>query len=396
MQHLKLPIPTYYLLLGQACNLISAVLSVTVSAIVGEQLAPSVSMATIPYGLQFLAILLFTYICSNLMKTYGRYIMFQAGAIFLILAGSLGYLSMTHHNFLLLCMSHFLLGLFTSCANFYRFAATDHISNKQLLTKASSIVISGGMIAAIVAPWIASQLQSVPPYANYSLCYAFLIPLGLFVSAINLLWHHTQPNTPSQSQPTTSIQQTKQNLASYHISVAILASSIGYFLMNLMMIQFSIVLKNHHSFSASSHAIQMHVLAMFTPSFFAPFLIRHIHISRYILLGFLLIAASSLLVLHDHRLMIMNVSMILLGIGWNFTFTGGSSLIASIHQNNKHKIQGMNDTCIALFATLGAFAPAYFLSNLGWAMSNYLCITACILSIVLIILLQKLHDRAQV
>ena len=137
----QLPRYVYYLLAAQAFNLIAAVLSVTVAAIVGLKLAPTQALATVPYGLQFLAMLLTTFIFSFLMKKLGRHLVFQFGCVCLFLAGVLGYLALQQQQFYLLCLSHFSLGLFISTANFYRFAASDRLAT-DLIPKATAMVIT--------------------------------------------------------------------------------------------------------------------------------------------------------------------------------------------------------------------------------------------------------------
>lgn len=391
----QLPRSTYYLLLGQAFNLISAVLAVTVAAIVGMQLAPSYSLATIPYGLQFLAMLLCTYVFSLCMQRYGRYVVFQAGAVFLMLSGALGYLALAQHSFMLLCVSHFLLGMFLAAANFYRFAATDKLHSKELIAKASSLVISGGVLAALVAPVLAIHLQQVAGYPAYALCYGFYVPLGVLVLLVNWLWQRSndkleqgQASQPAQPQSVQATSHSKVQLSS-PVLIAMLSCSTGYFVMALMMIQASMTLKHQHSFGEASHAIQMHVLAMFIPSFFAAALMGKFGIQRYIMLGFALMATASGLAIYSQTLLGTSLSLIILGLGWNFSFTGGSALLASASGANRFKLQGMNDTAVALFATLGAFLPAPLLSHLGWAYSNVLLIVICVLAMGLMLLLRR-------
>jgi hypothetical protein len=97
------------------------------------------------------------------MKKLGRHLVFQFGCVCLFLAGVLGYLALQQQQFYLLCLSHFSLGLFISTANFYRFAASDRLAT-DLIPKATAMVISGGVIAAVIAPMLAIQFQQVQDY----------------------------------------------------------------------------------------------------------------------------------------------------------------------------------------------------------------------------------------
>ncbi|MGP4714248.1 MULTISPECIES: MFS transporter [unclassified Psychrobacter] len=374
-KHNKLPKQVYFLLVAQSINLTTAVLSVTVAALVGLTLAPKVSYATIPYGLQFLAILLSTVMFSKLMERFGRYRIFKMGILFLFLSGVIGFLSLIYENFLYLCLSHFLLGLFISTANFYRFAATDILSG-ELIAKATSMVISGGVFAAIIAPLLAINLAKLSDLPDYALIYLSLSVLALVLSVI--LYHWNQSNShhhKSNTQHVSSTQNAKAvsnalTVKKYTLIIAILGGALGYYIMNLMMIASSLFLKQSHSFDYASYAIQMHVLAMFLPSFFVAKLIHIINSVNTIILGFLLISLSCLLPVLFADTIYINIALIVLGVGWNFTYSGGSTLLSNIQGPQRLKFQGINETIIALFATLGAFLPAPILSYFGWINTN--------------------------
>lgn len=365
----KLPNHVYFLLIGQSINLTTAVLSVTVAALVGLSLAPTVSYATIPYGLQFLAILVSTVVFSKLMARFGRYRIFNAGIGFLFLSGIIGFLSLIENNFLYLCLSHFLLGLFISTANFYRFAATDSI-NSELIPKATSMVISGGVFAAIVAPLLAINLAKASDLPDYSLIYLALSVLAIVLLVIIYFWHRANTHHDKSYRKTKTLVSNAVEVKKYIIVIAILGGALGYYIMNLMMIASSLFLKQSHSFDYASYAIQMHVLAMFLPSFFVAKLIRYINNVNTIILGFVLISISCLLPALLADTIFINIALIILGIGWNFTYSGGSTLLSNIQGAQRLRFQGINETVIAFFATLGAFLPAPILSYFGWINTN--------------------------
>lgn len=365
----KLPNHVYFLLIGQSINLTTAVLSVTVAALVGLSLAPTVSYATIPYGLQFLAILVSTVLFSKLMKKFGRYRIFNAGIGFLFLSGIIGFLSLTHNNFLYLCLSHFLLGLFISTANFYRFAATDTISS-ELIPKATSMVISGGVFAAIVAPLLAINLAKASDLPDYSLIYLALSALAIILFVIIHFWNRANVRHGKSSLKTKTVPLNTTDVRKYIIVIGILGGALGYYIMNLMMIASSLFLKQSHSFDYASYAIQMHVLAMFLPSFFVAKIINLVNSVNTIIFGFVLISISCLLPIIFVDTIFINIALVILGIGWNFTYSGGSTLLSNIQGERRLRFQGINETVIAFFATLGAFLPAPILSYFGWINTN--------------------------
>lgn len=382
----QLPRYVYYLLVAQAFNLIAAVLSVTVSAIVGLKLAPTQALATIPYGLQFLAMLLTTFIFSFLMKKLGRHIVFQFGCICLFFAGVLGYLALQHEQFDLLCLSHFSLGLFISTANFYRFAASDRLA-PDLIPKATAMVISGGVVAAVIAPMLAIQFQQLQGLPDFTAIYCIFSVLALLLSPILYLWNRKFKLQQAQQGVTDLIPRAK--LPVNLIAAAMISGAFAYYVMNVMMIMSSLQLKQHHSFHYASISIQLHVLAMFIPSFFVSKLIQRWGINRTIYTGFILLMLSSLIPILGQKGIYMNVALIVLGVGWNFAYSGASTLLAGLNEQQKHRVQGLNETMIALCATLGAFLPAPILTQLGWMNANLLALVLSAAIFVIFIVLSR-------
>ncbi|WHP05112.1 MFS transporter [Acinetobacter corruptisaponis] len=382
----QLPRYVYYLLAAQALNLIAAVLSVTVAAIVGLKLAPTQALATVPYGLQFLAMLLTTFIFSFLMKKLGRHLVFQFGCICLFLAGVLGYLALQQQQFYLLCLSHFSLGLFISTANFYRFAASDRLAT-ELIPKATAMVISGGVVAAIIAPILAIQFQQVQGLPDFTAIYFIFSVLALLLSPILYGWNKKFQRQQTQQVVIEPIQRAK--LPSSLIIAAVISGAFAYYIMNVMMIMSSLHLKEHHSFHYASISIQLHVLAMFIPSFFVSKLIQRWGTHTTIYVGFALLMLSSLIPMIGQVGIYINFALIVLGVGWNFAYSGASTLLAGLNEQQKHRVQGINETGIALFATLGAFLPAPILSSLGWINANLLALSMSFMVLILLLVLSR-------
>jgi len=375
----RLPWATYLLVLGQALNLTAAVLSVTMAALVGAKLAPSLAWGTVPYGAQFAAVMIFTYPAAMFMRRYGRRWGFRIGAFALILAGAVGYRAVSSGEFALLIVAHALLGAYIACANFYRFAAVDRLDGV-LKARAISLVVSGGVLAAVIGPLLASTLRVVPGEAEFALCYAVLIVLGLSTLLIMMVWKEGAVASGNETATATSMSIPVERIRYLPIVAAILAAAGGYFIMNLFMVQASLVMKNLCSFDASSRAIQAHVLAMFAPSFITGNLITRLGLRPVLMAGFVLLACSTLIGVMQTSYESIFVGLVLLGLGWNFTYVGGGALLAqSVPQAARHRWQGINDSLIAACATLGAFSPAPLLSILGWSGSNLIGLPLCIL-----------------
>lgn len=378
----RLPWQTYVLTLAQALNLTVSVISVTIAAVVGSKLAATAAMGTIPYGIQFAAVMLLTYPASMLMRRYGRRPIFCAGAVFLIIAGVVGYVAVSKESFSLLIVAHGLLGIYIACANFYRFAAVDNLASG-IKAHAMSLVVAGGVLAAIIGPAVASSLRNVTGFVDFSLCYAAFSALGLLTLLLLVIWEPVQ----TLPLPEVSVNSSRVvKLTSWNIAIfaAIFSSAGGYFIMNLLMVQASLVMKDICSFDASSRAIQVHVLAMFAPSFFTGLLISFIGLRQVLILGFILLIGAAGFGMMDISYDAVFFGLILVGLGWNLVYVGGGTLLAqNVGDQERHRWQGINDTLIAGCATLGAFLPAPLLANWGWDGTNMMILPLCLVGIFL-------------
>ncbi|HDS1778748.1 TPA: MFS transporter [Pseudomonas putida] len=374
-----LPRRTYLYFTAQSINLTTAVMSVTMAAIVGAALAPDAAWSTVPYGFQFLCLMLATYPVSRLMSRIGRKKAFMLGAIPLALSGVSGFLAVEHQHFPTLVLSHSALGVYIAFANFNRFAATDNLS-QALKPKALSLVVAGGVIAAVVGPTLTEWLRDVGGYPLFSLCYAAFVGLAL----LSLLIALCLPNDAGMASAVNSAAKptsVRAEPAGPSVVVAMAVAALGYGIMNLLMIQASMHMKHmHEDFTDVRLAIQWHVIAMFAPSFFTGAIIQRLGIKTTICAGLALLIGCSAMNIWSHSYAMMTLALIALGLGWNLTYVGGGALLAQSLQNSPAamQMQGKNDLAIAIFATLGAFSPSLLLSSVGWDGTNAICMVLCL------------------
>lgn len=383
----KLPFRTYLYFLAQSINLTAAVMSVAMAAIVGATLTPSLWLSTVPYGVQFLFMMLMTVPASRLMQRIGRKPAFLLATIPLALSGAAGFLAIGRSSFALLIASHALLGTYIAFANFNRFAATDGL-DARLKPRAISLVVAGGVLAALTGPLLADRLKDAAGFAPFALCYAALTGLAL----LSFLVHLAVREAPEAASPQAAGRRNTGTAwgivrRTPALGAAIAVGALGYGIMNLLMVQASLHMAGlHMHFSAVGTAIQWHVVAMFAPSFFTGVIIGRLGLRAVISGGVvLLIAASALNLLSDDYLMLV-ASLVVLGLGWNFTYVGGSALLARVLGDQPHAIeaQGLNDLGLSVMATAGAFLPALLLQGLGWAGTNLACIGLCLALLIYI------------
>lgn len=380
----RLPYRTYLYFAAQSVNLITAVMSVTMAAIVGSSLAPTASLSTLPYGFQFLFVMLATYPASRLMSVIGRRAGFLVGTLPLAASGVLGYMAVEQHSFMLLTLSHAALGTYIAFANFNRFAATDGLE-PSLKPKAISLVVAGGVLAALLGPALTSALREIVGFQEFALCYGAFVLLAGMAALISAFMPEGKPDAPSTNDCSSKKNRLGEALSNPVILLAIVVASVGYSLMNLLMIQASMHMKHLHThFSDVSMAIQWHVLAMFAPSFFTGWLIGRLGLKTVICSGLILLLASSVINLNSSSYEAMTLALVVLGLGWNFTYVGGGALLARGLEghSNAMQVQGVNDLGISILATVGAFAPALLLAWIGWNGTNLLCIGLCAVVLV--------------
>lgn len=373
-----LPRRTYLYFTAQSINLTTAVMSVTMAAIVGAALAPAATWSTVPYGFQFLCLMLATYPVSRLMSRIGRKRAFMLGSIPLAVSGISGYLAVQYQHFPMLVISHSALGIYIAFANFNRFAATDNLA-QDLKPKALSLVVAGGVIAAVVGPTLTEWLRDVGGYPLFSLCYAAFVGLAV-MSLLTAACLPGDTGTASNDRAAKPAGTAAEPLSPV-VAVAMAVAALGYGIMNLLMIQASMHMKHmHEDFSDVRLAIQWHVIAMFAPSFFTGAIIHKLGIRATICLGLGLLIGCTAMNMWSHSYAMMTLSLIALGLGWNLTYVGGGALLAQTLQNSPAamQMQGKNDLAIAVFATVGAFSPALLLGTVGWEGTNAICMALCI------------------
>ena len=373
-----LPRRTYLFFTAQSINLTTAVMSVTMAAIVGAALAPAATWSTVPYGFQFLCMMLATYPVSGLMSRIGRKRAFMLGSIPLAVSGITGYLAVLYQHFPTLVVSHSALGIYIAFANFNRFAATDNLA-QNLKPRALSLVVAGGVIAAVVGPALTEWLRDLGGYPLFSLCYAAFV--GLAVMSLLIAVCLPDDSGIADIDRAAKPAGTAAEPLSPVVALAMAVAALGYGIMNLLMIQASMHMKHmHEDFSDVRLAIQWHVIAMFAPSFFTGAIIHQLGIRATICLGLGLLIGCTAMNLWSHSYAMMTLALIALGLGWNLTYVGGGALLAQTLQNSPAamQMQGKNDLAIAVFATIGAFSPSLLLGSVGWDGTNAICMALCI------------------
>ena len=371
------------LVTSQTLFMVASITVMTLSGVVGQQLSSEPSLATLPIAMMMIGTVISTLPASLYMKRVGRRSGFVTGATLGGVAGGLlSFTAIALGSFWLFCAANLLLGLYQGFAMYYRFAAAD-VASPSFRSRAISWVMAGGVVAAFLGPWNASAgsqlLASVPLGGPY------LVIAVLALCAIGLL---TQLRVPmnGEPQPGETSRAMGEIATLPKFKVAIIAAALGYAVMVLVMTATPLAMRAR-GFDMSDVALimQWHVLGMFAPSFFTGSLIARFGFRRILLSGAALLVGTVIIANTGQTLMHFWLALVLLGVGWNFLFVGGSAMLATIHtEAERGKVQGVNDLIIFSLVAVGSLLAGQLLHFLGWEMLNIAMLPAIIVVILAI------------
>ncbi|MDC0093631.1 MFS transporter [Alphaproteobacteria bacterium] len=354
---------TLILSVAQGLSITTTSINMINTGLVGAMLATNPSYSTIPLSLQFLTIALTLIPVSLLMGKFGRRPMFLIGSMAALIGCLTIAFAIVDKNFSLFIIGSILLGFSQANQQFYRYAAADNVSNNQK-SKAISLVLAGGIIAAVVGPEVSRYSFDLMPDYIYLATYllAALIQILNFIILIFIKIKKSEVRV-QKLRPLSNIlmQQT--------LIIAILAAAVGYSLMSFIMTATPLQIVNICKLGngASSTVIQWHIIAMFAPSFFTGSIISRFGNRKVMLAGIILYALSVFFGILGETVQNFWIALFLCGLGWNFLYVGGSDIIAkSALPEERAKVQGITDFIIFVFVAMGSFLAGYLHSNLGW------------------------------
>jgi predicted MFS family arabinose efflux permease len=341
---------------------------IAVSALAGQSLAPDKALATLPLALQWTATMATTIPASLLMRRVGRRIGLSLGSLIFATGGVLGVVALKMGSFEVFSLACMCVGSGNAFAQYYRFAAADAAPD-HFKSKAISLVLAGGVVASVVGPELSKATVDALLPALYAGCYATLTALALAILAVLQgvrIPRLTVEQLGDSGRPLGAIMRQPVFI------VAALSGAIGYGSMTLIMTATPLAMNGcGFAFSDTATVIQGHVLAMFLPSFFTGALIQRIGVLRIITLGSLLIGGCLVANVSGVAFANFSIGMALLGLGWNFMFVGGSTLLTQAYAvTERAKTQAANDFLVFSSSVLGAFGSGLAQNTYGWTAVN--------------------------
>lgn len=381
------------LVISQVLFMIATITVMTLSGVVGQTLSPDASLATLPIAVMMLGSVVSTLPASLFMKRVGRRVGFITGAVVGgVIGGLVSLFAIALKSFWLFCAGSLLLGLYQGFAMYYRFAAVD-VASPAFRSRALSLVLAGGVLAAFLGPWNASAAVTWVSDVPYGGPYLVIAVLALV--AVVLLSGLRVPAS-GEPQPGDVVRPMKAIARQPAFLVALVSAAVGYAVMVLVMTATPLAMRaTGFGMSDVAFIMQWHVLGMYAPSFFTGSLVARFGIGRMLWLGGSLLLATILVANSGVSLAHYWVALVLLGIGWNFLFVAGSTLLASVHsESERGKVQGVNDLVIFSLVALGSMLSGTLLHQLGWQRLN-LAMLVPILVVFMAVSGWQLHLRAK-
>ena len=378
-----MPYTVWGLALAQALLTTGNILLVAVSALIGKQLASHPALVTAPVASQFLGLILATLPAAFLMQKLGRKKVFVIGNVFGIIGALVAIQALLSASLLLFTLGIFLTGIAIGIAQQYRFAALDEC-RAESHAKAISVVMSGGVLAAFIGPNLAIWSQnwfSQNVYVGAFVGLAVLYVLALLLIVCLPLKSHTLAK-----QANAEVRSYRELWQQPLFVAAIASGAIGYGVMVFLMTATPLAMHHHdYAFPDIAVVIQWHVLGMFVPSFFTGHLIKKHGLKPIIMLGCALLIISALINLFGQSYVHFFTSLVLLGIGWNFTFIGATQLVSLTYQpQEKGKVQGMNDFLVFTTAAIASLFAGQTVETIGWIWVNLISLPLIAVAMLLI------------
>jgi len=336
-----------------------------VAGLAGLMLATDKSLATLPVSTMWIGTAMTTLPASLLMRWYGRRTGFMLGGLFGVGGALVAARALSLGNFWLFAFGTFLIGAWVAHAQLYRLAAAD-TATLEFRPRAISLVLAGGVIAGYFGPQIAKwSVDWVPETLYMGSYYAVAILAGL---SIVMLTQIDIPR-PTPDEVRGEVRPLRKIVAQPALIVAVLAAMVGYGVMNLLMTGTPLAMVgHHHPFSDAATVIQWHVVAMFLPSFFTGSIINRFGVLPVILVGALLDFLAIGAALAGASFLNFWVGLVLLGVGWNFMFIGGSTLLTTTYSTaERPKTQGLNEFLVFGTAVTASLMSGQVLHYLGWS-----------------------------
>ncbi len=360
----------WLLALCQGLFLTNNVVFIAINGLVGLQLAPYGWMATLPVMGYVVGGALSTGLVARTQRRWGRRVSFQIGLAVAVGSALLCAWAAFAHQFWLLCAATVVAGYYSANGQLYRFAAAE-LAPPAFREKAVSLVLAGGLLGAVAGPNLANHTRNLlaAPFAG---AYMALVLVGLLSMLLMAFVRfpavvQAAGGAASQGRPLGAL------LREPAFFVATLGAALGYGVMNLLMAATPLAMQVcGYDFADAAFVLEWHVIGMFAPGFFTGHLIKRFGVLAVMGVGVLLTAACVAVALAGVEIAHFTVALTLLGVGWNFLFTGSTTLAMQAYRpEEKDRAQAAINFCVFATMALTSFASGALVTTQGWTLLNW-------------------------
>ena len=358
----------YLLAACQGLFLTNNIVFIAINGLIGLRLAPLGWMATLPVMGYVVGGALSTPLVARAQSAWGRKVSFQTGLVVAMFSAVLCAWAVADKNFWLLVAGTVVAGYYSANGQLYRFAAAE-LAAPAFREKAISLVLAGGLIGAVIGPNVATRTRDwfAVPFAGAYVALAIVAAVAMLLVAF-LQFPPVPPKTAGagHGRPLSVIM--RQPL----FIVSTLGAALGYGVMNLLMAATPLAMQICSlPFEDAALVLQWHVIGMFAPGFFTGHLIRRFGTLPIMAVGVVLNAVCILVALSGIALHDFLLALFLLGVGWNFLFTGATSLsLQAYRPEEKDRAQGAINFCVFAVMALTSFASGALVTTQGWRLLN--------------------------
>ena len=374
------------LISSQVFGYTAANVTVFLSGIIGSQLSTIKSLATFPPSIYVVGIAISTIFAAKVMSIIGRRLGFVLASIGSSLACLLAAYSIFINSFIIFSFSCFLLGTGMAFIHQYRFAAAETVE-KDKAPKAVSMLLLAGIVSAFIGITLANKTKDLISDHVYVGSYIALACLTI-MPAIFLSFYKNSKITNKNNLTYSNVRTYKEFVSDPKFLQAMVAATFGYVVMAFLMTATPISMHYVHKLSVDKVGlvIQFHVLGMFLPSLFTGDLIKRFGFSNIMYTGVFFYALTISLSLFEPTFINYFASLIFLGIGWNFLYISGTSLLVTTYnEQEKFKAQGFNDLIVFSATAIGSLSAGILISLLSWKIVNFMCIPFLIIILFVIL-----------
>ncbi len=388
-----LPLPVFLITFAQALGMLTAPMVIFVGGFLGLSLAPSLSLATLPVASLVVGSALASMPAAFIMQRIGRRHGFLYATLIALLGSILAFYSVRNANFWGLCFSISLLGAHLAFVQQFRFAALEWVKPEQAATTAS-VVLLGGLFAA----WFGPELAMIGKDLFSSLFSGAFILLAVAHCFLLLLLSFIPFAEVPVQEGDNSKRTALEIISTPAITAAITSAAVAYGVMSLIMTATPVSMSEiqNYPLTQTKTVIQSHIMAMFLPSLFSPFILRRLSTVTILMMGIVAMCISISIALTDQGYWFYWTALVFLGLGWNFLFVGGTALLAQNYQvHERFKVQAINEGLVFSIQAIMSLSAGWLIFSYGWYALNLLAIPLLIFALLVIArwVLSKKSDK---